>query len=298
MALNTNPDLVNLVILPKNDKLTVRMYPSTNDTTETGGSNIIFTANKGEGVGRTSGQYVLIDGFYWLVVNLYKTYTINGIKRNYGYVREDVVDKYIPKDNAVAEANCSSMMHDLITNDKKLYAQLLKLNYLLAAAKSQGKNTASIQTQFNAIKAEYEARQNRIKASKWVEVQEWSDTVLDNIKSFFGIGLEPITMTAIGAVLIGALAMVEVYYLFKPDYETGKANLQVSKNLETALANLTPEQAQAVKNDLEKQIDTAYNQGKTDQKTTDSTTGIFGNLKTIAIVALGIVTVGYLAKNK
>jgi len=49
---------------------------------------------------------------------------------------------------------------------------------------------------------------------------------------------------------------------------------------------------------LEKQIDTAYNQGKTDQKTTDSTTGIFGNLKTIAIVALGIVTVGYLAKNK
>lgn len=297
MALQTNPDLVNLVILPKNDKLTVRMYPSTDDTTASGGSNIIFTANKGTGVGRTSGQYVLIDGFYWLVVNLYKTYTINGIKRNYGYVREDVVDKYIPKDNAVAEANCTSMMNDLITNDKKLYTQILKLQYLINAAKQKGKNVSTIEIQFNALIKAYEDRQETIKQSTWFEIKDWSDTILENVFSFFGIGLEPITLTAIGAV-VGIGATVACYYFFKPHYETGKVNLVKSKELETALSKLSPADAAKVTNDLEKQIDDAYNQGKVDQKTEDSKSSIFGNIKTLGFIALGIVTVGYLAKNK
>jgi hypothetical protein len=78
----------------------------------------------------------------------------------------------------------------------------------------------------------------------------------------YGIG--SITGVVIGAV-IGAGLIVGAYFAFKPKYDESTADLKISKDLEAALATLTPEKAAEVKADLEKQIDTAYNQGKTDQ---------------------------------
>lgn len=290
-----NPDLINQVVQAKNADVNVRAFPDTAAKTSNGLSNTLFTAKKGEPVGRTSGDYYKINGYYWLVVNLYNHVKFGTGTRSYGYVRSDVVDLFTPKVNTNGEQNAQAMMNDLVLNDKKLYYSLLKIGYLVDKAKKQKKNTSKIEAEITKLKKAYEARQAKIKANKSLTVKAWADDTLKKIKSFFGIGeLATLTVVAIGAVIVGVAVAATIYYTFKPDYETGKENLTTSKELEKALASLTPEEAQKVKNDLENQIDTAYNQGKTDQ----SFASLGGGLKTILLIGAGAFAVMQLSKNK
>jgi hypothetical protein len=292
----TNKDLINKVVQAKNAEINVRAFPSLAAKTASGASNILFTAKKGEPVGRSSGQYYNADGKMWVVVNLYKAVKLGTASRSYGYVAFDVAQFFTPTDNKVAETNAQNLMDNLVLNDKKLFTKLLTLNYLIQAAKAKGKNVTAIQTKFDALKKTYEARQTAMKNSTMFSIKTWNDSIIDKVYSFFGIGLEPITMLAIGAI-VGIVALSSCYYLFKPHYDTSVVNLKTSDELEKALASLTPAESAKVKADLETQIDSAYNQGKTDQ----STTGIFGNFQTIALIGAGafiIMQLGSKPKSK
>ena len=91
-----------------------------------------------------------------------------------------------------------------------------------------------------------------------------SDSI-DWLKDKIGLGAVITgSALAIGAVsaLVGAAAL---YYVFKPDYDDSKKDLKVSYNLKKLLDSAEPEVAKQIEQDLEKQIDDAYNQGKTDQ---------------------------------
>jgi len=297
----TNKDLINKVVQAKNAEINVRAFPSTQAKTSSGASNILFTAKKGEPVGRSSGQYYNAEGKMWVVVNLYKTVKLGTTDRKYGYVAFDVAQFFTPTDNKVAESNAKSLMDSLVANDKKLYTQLLKLAYLIKVAKDKKLNVTAIETKYNALLKVYLARQNRVKSSSLLKTESWSDNTLDKIKSYFGIG-ELVTGTviaiAVGAILlVGAGSTALIYYAFKPDYDAGVENLKVSSELETALSKLTPAESAKVKADLEKQIDDAYNQGKTDE----SGLNLGGNLKTILLVGAGaflVMQLGSKSKSK
>lgn len=217
------------------------------------------------------------------------------------YVREDVATISEPPVTAQTATNKdgNTVVQNLIRNDYNLFHGLLRINELIDSAKKKGKDVSAYESQLKQLAARYTSRQNELKNSTALKIQTGFNSAYTWMKDKFtslvsGIGYAQIIIP-VAAALVGAGAAVAIYYTFKPKYDESTKDLKVSKDLEDLLSKAEPETATAIKADLEKQIDTAYNQGKT-----DGAFNILGmSLKQVFFIGAGIFVFNkYFNKNK
>jgi hypothetical protein len=169
-----------------------------------------------------------------------------------------------------SQAQTEEMLNEIVTNDKQTYLNLEYTRVLLDDIIKRGNAFTPTQLQnYLATRNSFAERQNALKTDKNLKTKDWID---DNIITGFrawlilksrglsGLGAIQVLPIAITAVAVLALT-VALYYTFRPKYSDSVRDLKISKALKTALENLEPEVAQEVRDDLEKQIDDAYNAG-------------------------------------
>lgn len=211
-----------------------------------------------------------------------------------GYCRKDKLRFYTITDgNTYSENDLKTFTADLIAVNKSIYLRLLQSSALLEQAKKAGKNTSSYDATFKALNDRFAARQKEMQQDTNIKVSTGFESAWQKAYSIYksfcasigGIGVAPVVVAAI-VVAITAVAGVTAYAVYqslKPKYDSSVTDLKQSDNLKKALESLTAEQRNEVVEDLEKQIDDAYNQGKTD----GVFSGYWGILKPVAIAAAG-----------
>lgn len=179
-----------------------------------------------------------------------------------------------------------------------MYKRLLVTLYIINKYKQQYAGDAQRLQQLLAVAQQASELGKRLQQrisnmqhfSSVLTVKNWIDSRYEWLKQQLGLGAVPaMVVFAIGAA-VSAAVVITLYFLLKPTYDVTKADLVISDKLQQALDTLKPEDRQAVIQDLEKQIDDAYNQGKEDQ----ATGGLFGDLAT-AIKWAAIGFIGYKA---
>lgn len=265
----------NLEVYPRGSSLNVRKTPTT-------ASAILATVQSGKLAGKTTGNYLSMTDGKW--------YQLQLANKTLGYVRDDVAA--IIKPNSVTVADAKGVINDLVESDKKVFESLLRIAPLLSVAKQKGVETSVYEKQFKTLTDRLASRQDALKKStviKWqTGVKKGYESMMTWFKDLYskisGIGVFPIAGIVVTAVATAALG-VGAYFTFKPKYSESTVDLKISSDLENLLKKTDPETASKIKVDLEKQVDTSYNQGKTDEKFS----GMWAIIKPLAI-ALG----GYL----
>jgi hypothetical protein len=267
-------NFVGLEVYPKGSSVNVRKSMSTNDP-------ILFTKKAGELVGLTTGAYAKMSDGKWILI---KSGTIQG------YVREDVVNLVKPK--TVTKDDSLTVIQKLVESDKAIYNSLQKIDILIQALKIQKKDTTASEKLLNNLATRLQTRQDDIKKSNVVKWTAGYNKVMNEAKeavkkaysggdilNHIPIGnISGVPAIIIISVVAGGLLTAAAYFVFKPKYDESTADLKISKDLENLLAKTDPVTAKKITDNLEKQIDTAYNQGKTD--------GTFGGIfKTILPIA-------------
>jgi hypothetical protein len=278
-----NKKSINLQVSSLSGTLNYRSGPGTTFA-------VLHSAPEGKSMGRTTGNAEKMpDGTWWQVV-------ING-SGEIAWVRQDVTKFSIPKDSPNVDGD--KVVQGLIKSDEQLYYSILRASALAQGLESKGQNVAKEKATLHTLLGRLSFRQTKIKESGLVKFQtgflKKYNALVAKLKSWLGIG-EPVTVTVVVVIsaILGAGLAVAAYYVFKPDYDDSKKDLVVSANLEKALSTLAPTEAAAVKIDLEKQIDTAYNQGKTDQ----SFSSFFSIGKYILIAGIGFVLINKFVKKQ
>lgn len=247
----------------------VRKLPSTNSE--------VMQRLDNENIVIATGNVMNMKDGKWIQVNL--------VDKSKGYVREDVV-----KEVNVSGANIAKM---LVANDRLIFESLVRSAVLIAEKAKKGQDVSKLRKQFRDIFNRLTNRQNALKTSSLIKTQsgisEAYKKMSNAIKSLFGInGIgEPVSLTVIISVSLvaGALVSVLVYQWLKPKYDASKTDLKVSTDLETLLKKTDPDTAKKIKDNLEQQIDDAYDQGNKD----GSFSGYGNVLKYGAFAVLGFI---------
>jgi hypothetical protein len=277
-----NRDYVNLLTTAKNQAgLNYRTGPGTNNKT-------IGTAAYGKSWGRTSGNYYkMTDGIWYQVI-------VNDNK-GYAWVREDVTRLLLPKDSPVTDSQSKKMIDQLVSNDMQIHDSLISSANILNAAKAKGINVSAYNEKYKGLITRLIRRQDKIKNSKILSwktgLKKGMENLLDGFKTYvltnFGIYIQGIGVIPLVAIVISAVAgaglAVAAYFAFKPEYDESTIDLKVSRELEDLLKTTDPETADKIKADLEKQVDKAYNRGKTQ----GTFAGMFKIIQPLAFAALG-----------
>lgn len=237
----------------------------------------------------------------------YRWYGVLTIDGKIGYIRGDYVKTVYLKNTEPTTAQTQSIIDALVASDKDVYNNLLICASLLEVQKKNGCNVSSCLSKFNTLNERLAERQNALRensifhnvktvvSSIWNSAKNSYNAVLSYIS---GIGVLPVAIYAIVAgvsLVIGAVSSLAIYYAFKPKYDQSTVDLKQTKELKEALEKLSPEKAQKVVEDLEKQIDDAYNNGKTD----GSFSGIWNVAKYVVVGIGGFYLVSqFLKSNK
>lgn len=265
--------LRGLIVIPKGSSTNVRALQNTT-------SKIVYTLKAGSQLIATGGVTSMADGKWYQV-------TVNST--THGYVREDVVILLKPEDS-------EKIIQLLVKSDQQVFEGLARVSNLLLAAKTKGKNIQAQLDKFSQLGARLSARQNALKSSSLLKVQtgikKAYTAVVNKMKSLisaiFGVGDGGVVSIPLSVVIIVTAAATlattaALYYTFKPKYDESSTDLKMTTELEKALAMLEPNEAKKLKEDLEKQVDDAYNDGKKD--------GSFGGLGSILLyTAIGVGT--------
>jgi hypothetical protein len=263
----------NLEVYPRGSSLNVRQKPGT-------ASAIVATVAAGQLAGKTTGNYLSMEDGKW--------YQLQLANKTLGYVREDVAA--IIKANTVTVADAKGMINNLVESDKKVFESLLRIAPLLSVAKQKGVETSIYEKQFKTLTDRLAARQDTIKKSSVIKWQTGIKKGYDSMMTWFkdlyakisGIGVIPLVAIVVSAVAGAGLA-AGAYFIFKPKYSESQVDLKISSDLESLLKKTDPVTAKKITDNLEKQVDKAYNQGTTDEKFS----GMFAILKPLAIALAG-----------
>ncbi|MDD4816318.1 MAG: hypothetical protein PHQ62_04250 [Clostridia bacterium] len=223
--------------------------------------------------------------------------TTNGGRICYAHI--SVCTPYINQlaGNARITASNIYLTNMMLLQDAEIHKNLVMATKKLIEIKKANLITnAKYLSNWNEIQSIYKNWQNRqnfvkssIQKGEVKSVKSIEDKVLMQlINSVNASNLNAIPVVAIViVVLVAALTVTStllVQNALKPKYSESSVDLKRSKLLNDALDTLTPEEKQTVINDLEKQIDDAYNSGYSDG---DSDT-FLGTIKTFGLVALGV----------
>jgi len=295
MSVNNNPKYNNQPLFPLGDTANVRQGASLN-------SDIVFTAKKPSRCGISTGNTIQSssDGSeFWFQVKLDNPTE----DATFAYVRSDVCTFINPASSTTDSpvitytgTNGNTLLDTVIKNDKTLYKQLLVYAQVIENMKENNIDTSKVQPIFDSILNDYKTRQNKIATAIGTGVAIEMDLNLIPGGSLFvdlynkfsamlsgRLGFAYLIPIALTAVVTG-LVIFALYEMFKPDYERGKVNIQQSALLKKALNSLTPEERQKVLNDLQSQLDDAYNSGK-------GTTGILTYIKYAAYGGIAFVVI-------
>lgn len=223
-----------------------------------------------------------------------KWYAIQLPDGGVGYCRKDKLQFYTVTDkNNYSENDLKTFTNDLIAINKSIYLRLLQSAALLEQARNAGKNTTSYAATFKELNDRYAARQKELQQDTLIKTSTGFEKAWNKAYSIYksllasigGIGVAPVVVAAI-VVAITAVAGVSAYAVYqslKPKYDSSVTDLKQSDKLKAALESLTAAERNEVVEDLEKQIDDAYNQGKSD----GTFSGYWGIIKPLAIAAAG-----------
>lgn len=231
------------------------------------GGNLIDRFFGGSEFGRATGSQRTYQGEIWVQITTYKAWekTASGFVVNplgkysirYGWVRKSDI-QFINSSYQI-EQDGDGLIENLGNQDYQIANILNLTSNVIRLKKSRGVNVSSHEQTLKALVANLTRRQKKVKESNLVGFKQ--DT--DNLWNKIGLGALPL-VPALIIFASGAVAAVTLYFVFKPDYDESKRDLEISKLLQQALNNLSPAEQVEVIKDLETQVDKAYNSGKTD----------------------------------
>lgn len=204
-----------------------------------------------------------------------------------------------------ADVSAQKLISDLVENDEKILKNLVKSRALIEESRSKKTLTNEVVNKYNSLVQRHAARQNKIKSSKLLKVQTGISRVYNDLMTKLGlnslkisgtdrpqwveeiwhgekIGVIPVVAWVIAAVVVaGASAAITAAFLGA--FKESASDLVISKELEDLLSKTDPATAQAIKEDLQGQLDKAYSDGRA----SGSGSTMMGNLKTLGLVLLG-----------
>lgn len=282
-----NKDIYLVDIAPKGDTAYIRKSANTT-------SDIVDTIKKSATNKWLATGYYLTEttgNLYWLLLR------DKNNNKNYAYARNDVIitnpgNKAVTPVKEVSKEDAQTLINNLVKSDQEIYKRLIILSPMINSLKQKGVNVSNQETVLKALILRYEKRQKKLKESTSVKIQNYTtgliNYVKDNWKTWLGLG-ELTTLTlAIGAVICIGAGMV-IYNAFQPVYDESKADLKITGEFKDFLEKLPKDKQEAIKTDLEKQIDDAYNAGKKNQWWTSNWKWIKNALLITAGGVVGIV---------
>ncbi len=284
MAVKRNTKIKGLIAVAKGTGLNIRAGTST-------GTRILFTARGNQVAGTCTGQYFKKKDGIWIVLILPRE--IGNLKL--GMVRIDVTRLLSTSESNKIQDKGKKLLNNLVSNNLEIYDQLTRTGAVLDNFEGRGIKVSKYKKTWQSLLKRLQDREKKLKNSRLLKTKEKLNTAATKVWQswkyyvlttgrIFGVGAIPAIV--IGVIIGGGLA-VTAYIVFKPDYDESKTDLKISVDLDRALKSLDPKTAQAVKENLEKQVDDAFNKGKTQ----GTFSGMFKMGGTLAVVVLGFVLV-------
>lgn len=228
-----------------------------------------------------------------------KWYAIKMPSGQIGYCRKDLLQfyTYTDKDN-YSEKDLNTFLSDLVAVNKSIYLRLLQSSVLIQDASAAGvkyETLAAYAAKLKQLNDNLAARQKELESSTFIKCKTAFDTVWQKAYSVYkklmqtisnlGIGAAPVVIAAVVVAItaVAGVAAYSIYTALKPKYDASVVDLKQSDELKKALESLTPAEQNKVVNDLEKQIDDAYNEGKKDA----TFSGAWAIIKPLALAGAG-----------
>lgn len=203
-----------------------------------------------------------------------------------GWVRNDVITT--AQDKTLIEAQ--NLISTLVKNDEQINKSLIRSLVIIKNVKASGKLTNAQVSKFNSLLTRLTARQQKMRNSTALKVQAGASKYYNELMESMGlsslkisgIGVVPVVVWIVAAVVVaGAGSLVTASFLGA--FKESASDLQISADLEKALSSLDPAAAEAVKANLQEQIDEAYKEGKA----SGSSSTMWGNIKTLGLLLVG-----------
>lgn len=214
-----------------------------------------------------------------------------------GFVRKDLLQFYtVTNKDTYSESDLTEFLNDVVAVNKSIYLRLLQCSVLIEELVKKGQ-TAKATEYAKTLKTLNDRLYNRQKSlesntyikiktafdSAWKKAYNVYSSLMSSI-SGCSIGAAPVVVAAIvGIAAVAGVTAYAIYQNLKPQYDASVCDLKQSDALKKALSSLTDEEKNEVVEDLEKQIDDAYNKGKSDA----FFSGAFSILKPIAFAVGG-----------
>lgn len=215
-----------------------------------------------------------------------------------GFVRKDLLQFYtITNKDTYTDSDLKVFLDDIVAVNKSIYLRLLQCSVLIEELVKKGQ-TAKAAEYANTLKTLNQRLYNRQKTlesspyikvktafeSAWKKAYNVYSSLMSSISGCSTIGAAPIVIAAVvGIVAVAGVTAYAIYQNLKPQYDASVTDLKQSDALKKALSSLTEGEKNEVVEDLEKQIDDAYNKGKSDS----FFSGAFTVLKPIAFAVGG-----------
>lgn len=214
-----------------------------------------------------------------------------------GFVRKDLLQFYtVTNKDTYSESDLTEFLNDVVAVNKSIYLRLLQCSVLIEELVKKGQ-TAKATEYAKTLKTLNDRLYNRQKSlesntyikvktafdSAWKKAYNVYSSLMSSI-SGCSIGAAPVVVAAIvGIAAVAGVTAYAIYQKLKPQYDASVTDLKQSDALKKALSSLTEGEKNEVVEDLEKQIDDAYNKGKSDALFS----GAFSILKPIAFAVGG-----------
>lgn len=226
-----------------------------------------------------------------------KWYAIQMPGGQIGYCRKDLLQFYTITDkDTYTDADLKTFLGDIVAVNKSIYLRLLQCSVLLEDAAKAGQDQKKLYNYavvLRGLNDRLAARQQELETSTYLKCKTAFESAWDKAYSVYkrllsnisGIGVAPVVIGAV-VVAIAAVAGVSAYAIYqalKPKYDASVTDLKQSDELKLALSTLTADQQNKVVEDLEKQIDDAYNEGRKDA----AFSGAWAVIKPLAFAAAG-----------
>ena len=248
---------------------------------------------KGKNIGIATGAVKLYkkDGKSYRFVRVW-TYD-----KNYKVSKAWVDSADVSELEATKFNNGDLLLKSIMIRDQFTYLNLLKTYKYFLALRKAGKSIPRAEfADMVKIFVSLMNRQKRIREHENVETKSGFPAEMASIRNSWekaldsalnkkvdGIGIIPIVVIIIIAVVVTAGAVVAVYEYFRPDYEDSKSDFTLSSDLEEKLKKYLPTEVyDQLMTEGEKEVDDAYNAGKSKQKFKD-----FWNMAKWPVIAFG-----------
>ncbi len=248
-------------------------------------SRVLKKLRKDEFIGTVVGYFKYKrNGYTWYAFQL-----ANPIAGNkFAYVAKGYFNTKKP---TVTKDDALKLVNNLAKSDTALYKYILVIGAQLSRLEKTGVDITNQKKVYVAMLKRYSRRQGKMRDTNALQVSSFIDSSYNYVRDLavdwarmqYGIGAVQFIPVAVAAIIGGAIT-IALYYQFKPDYDESQVDLKVAGQFKKFLEKLPESTQTEIKKDLEKQIDDAYNQGKSD----GVFSGMFTMIKPVLIGGVAI----------